>query len=100
MAIECPMEEVKLTFHLHPDLQLNTPRAKTSEGWITFGLSEDLDEAMYKALNAMLDLMEEQYSLSRKEALDLASLLVDLRITQIVNGTRGVHAVLPHGAIV
>jgi acetamidase/formamidase len=24
---------------------------------------------------------------------------VDLRITQIVNGTKGVHAVLPHGAI-
>ena len=32
-------------------------------------------------------------------ALALASLVVDLRITQVVNGVRGVHALLPHGAI-
>ena len=29
----------------------------------------------------------------------MASLVVDLRVTQIVNGVRGVHAVLPHDAI-
>jgi acetamidase/formamidase len=29
----------------------------------------------------------------------LASLLVDLRVTQVVNGVRGIHAVLPHGAL-
>ena len=29
----------------------------------------------------------------------LASLVVDMRITQIVNQVRGVHAVLPHGAV-
>jgi acetamidase/formamidase len=51
------------------------------------------------ALNAMLDLMEEQYHVTRPDALALASLAVDLRITQIVNGVRGVHALLPHGAI-
>ena len=47
----------------------------------------------------MLDLMSEQFDLQRKEALALASLVVDLRITQVVNGVRGVHAVLPHGAV-
>lgn len=29
----------------------------------------------------------------------LANLTVDLRITQLVNGVRGVHALLPHGAL-
>ena len=43
-------------------------------------------------LDAMLDLMCEQYSLQRQDALALASLVVDMRITQIVNGVRGVHA--------
>lgn len=98
VAIECPIERVDLTFHLH-DMHLSIPRARTAEGWLTFGLDEDLNEATRLALGGMLDLMVEQHGLGRKEALALASLLVDLRITQIVNGTRGVHAVLPHGAI-
>ena len=98
-AIECPMERVDLTFELEPGLQLATPRAHTPAGWITFGFHEDLDEAMLIALEAMLDLMGELHGLSRQEAFGLASLVVDLRITQVVNQVRGVHALLPHGAI-
>lgn len=98
-AIECPMESVQLTFTLLPDLKLKAPRANTPAGWLTFGLHEDLNEATYRALEAMLELMGEQHGLERQPALALASLVVDFRITQIVNGVRGVHAVLPHGAI-
>ncbi len=94
-AIECPMERVDLTFRLHPDLHLTTPRARTPAGWVTFGFHEDLNEATMIALAAMLDLLSEQYHLERPQALALASLVVDLRVTQIVNGVRGVHAVLP-----
>lgn len=99
-AIECPMERVSLTFRLRDDVRITTPRANTPAGWVTMGLHEDLNEATVFALNAMLDLMEDQYHLSRPNALALASLVVDLRITQIVNGVRGVHALLPHGAII
>ena len=60
---------------------------------------EDLNEATHQALHAMLDLMGERLGLERKEALALASLVVDLRVTQIANGTLGVHACLPHDAI-
>ncbi|NKB67947.1 MAG: acetamidase [Candidatus Latescibacteria bacterium] len=98
VAIECPMERVQLSFELH-EMQVATPRARTAEGWLTLGLDKDLNEATNKALSGMLDLMVEQHGMNRKEALALASLVVDLRITQIVNGTRGVHAVLPHGAV-
>lgn len=98
-AIECPMARAELTFRLHPDLRLTTPRAETPTGWLTFGFAEDLDDAMIVALGAMLDLMAERHGLARAEALALASLVVDLRITQVVNGVRGVHAVLPHGAL-
>jgi acetamidase/formamidase len=41
----------------------------------------------------------EQYSFSRLEALALASLVVDMHVTQIVNGVRGVHAILPHDVL-
>ncbi len=35
----------------------------------------------------------------RQEALALASVAVDVRATQLVNGVRGVHAVLPHDTV-
>jgi acetamidase/formamidase len=98
-AIECPMERVTLTFRLHPDRSLTAPRALTPTAWITFGLHEDLQEATYLALDGMLDLIGEQFGVAREDALALASVVVDMRVTQIVNGVRGVHAVLPHGAI-
>jgi acetamidase/formamidase len=46
----------------------------------------------------MIDLLVERHGLSRHQALGLASVVVDLRITQMVNGVRGVHALLPHDA--
>jgi acetamidase/formamidase len=55
-----------------------------SAGWITLGLHEDLQEAIYLAIEAMLDLMQAQYGLPRPDALALANLTADLRITQIV----------------
>ena len=93
-AIECPMERVELTFGLS-ELQLTTPIARDADGaWITLGLHEDLDEAAVIALNAMLELLGRERGLSRRDALALASLQVDLRITQMVNQVCGVHAIL------
>lgn len=98
-AIECPMQQVDLTFVLHEEMILTTPAAQTSEGWLTFGFSEDLDEAAHIACNAMLDTMVQKYTISRQDALALASVVVDLRVTQIVNQVKGVHAVLPDSAL-
>lgn len=98
-AIECPIACCDLTFMLHPEMTITTPRARTAEGWLTLGFHEDLNEAMFVALDAMLDLMGEQYGMGRSEALAMASVVIDLRVTQVVNGVKGVHAVLPHGAI-
>ena len=99
VAIECPIERVDLTFLLHPEWHLTTPCANTPAGWLTMGFDEDLNEAMVFALDSMMDLMGERQGLSRQDALALASLVVDLRITQVVNGVKGVHALLPHGAL-
>ncbi|MDZ4764025.1 MAG: acetamidase/formamidase family protein [Chloroflexota bacterium] len=98
-AIECPMEQLDLTFFVRDDMPLTTPRAKTPVGWLTLGFDQDIEKAMYFALDDMLNLIGGLFNVDRANALALASLAVDLRITQIVNGVRGVHAVLPHGAI-
>jgi acetamidase/formamidase len=47
----------------------------------------------------MLDLMQRELEVERTDALALASVVVDLRVTQLVNGVKGVHAVLDHDAI-
>jgi acetamidase/formamidase len=98
-AIECPMDLAALTFDLRDDMPITTPRALTPDAWLTFGLDEDLDQAMYQAANAMLDLLMELHAVDRPAALALASTSVDLRITQVVNGVKGVHAILGHGAV-
>jgi acetamidase/formamidase len=43
--------------------------------------------------------MERELGLERAHALALSSVVVDLHVTQIVNGTKGVHAVLRDDAI-
>ena len=98
-AIECPVEQVDITFGLAPDMRISHPIANTPAGWITMGFHQDLDEAMLIALESMLALLKRLHGLERVDALALASLTVDFRITQVVNEQKGVHAVLPHGAI-
>lgn len=98
-AIECPMERLELTFHLHETPRLTTPRAITPAGWLTLGFHSQLETAGEIALNAMLDWMVAQYGFPREEAYMLASLVVDMRVTQIVNGAQGVHALLPPDAL-
>jgi acetamidase/formamidase len=99
IAIECPLARTQLRLSLRDDLELATPIAWTPEAWLTLGFDEDLDEAAAIAIDAMLELMGREHGLERPEALALASLVVDLRITQMVNGVRGVHARLEHDAL-
>jgi acetamidase/formamidase len=97
-AIECPMERVEFTFDLRDDLKLATPRAHTPAGWLTLGFDPDLNQAYNNALWPMIELMTELHGITRLNALSLASLIVEMRVTQRVNGANGVHALLPHGA--
>lgn len=98
-AIECPMDLAALTFDVLDDMPIDVPHALTPDAWITFGVNEDLDQAMYQAVNAMLDLIMRFHEVDRGTALALASTVVDVRVTQVVNGVKGCHAVLRHGAI-
>jgi acetamidase/formamidase len=102
-AIECPMERVDLTLglrdHLLAGRPLTTPVARTPAGWVTMGLGDDLDEAAAEAMDAMLDVLVALHGIGRSGALALASVAVDLRVTQVANQIFGVHAVLPPGAV-
>jgi acetamidase/formamidase len=99
LAIECPAERVRLTLELRDGPELASPVAWTPQAWLAFGFDEDLDEAAALAVDGMLQLMGREHGLERRDALALASTVVDLRVTQLVNGVRGVHAELRHDAI-
>jgi acetamidase/formamidase len=98
LAIEAAIERAQLTLAVRDDLSLDNPIAWTPAAWLAFGFDEDLDEAAAQAVDGMLALMEREHALERREALALASLVVDLRVTQMVNGVSGVHARLAHDA--
>ena len=98
LAIESPLERAELTLSVM-DVSLTAPIAWTPESWIAFGFDEDLDEAAAIATESMLEWLGRGLNLERRDALALASLAVDLRVTQIVNRAKGVHAVLRHGAV-
>jgi acetamidase/formamidase len=97
-AIECYVERAQLTFDLS-DLELRTPVARIHDAWLAFGFDEDLDLAAEQAIGTMLDLMERELGIERGYAMALGSVAVDLRLTQIVNGVKGVHALLRDDAI-
>lgn len=92
-AIECPVR-AQLTLDLRDDLPLEWPFARIDGAWLTFGFDRDLTAAAWKANEGMLDLIEREHGLERREALALASVVVDLRVTQLVNDVLGVHAEL------
>ena len=82
------------------DLELENPIARVDGAWLTFGFDEDLDEAAAQAVDGMLELMRREHGFERRDALALASVIVDVRVTQLVNGVKGAHAVLRDDSLV
>lgn len=97
-AIECPMTTT-VVLDLVSGHPVTTISAETPTERLTFGFDADLNEATGQALSAMLDWMQYLFGVDRSTALALASPSVDLRITQVANGTWGVHAALAYNAI-
>ncbi len=97
-AIECPMT-TELQVDLVTDAPLPVIHATTPTSRITFGFDENLNEAMASALDAMVIWLQSGTGLDRPQALALASVVVDLRVTQVANDVWGVHAVLPNNAV-
>ena len=93
-AIECGMT-TEVAVGLAAGRPIAGIHAEAPAGRITFGFDADLNVAMGDALDAMVSWMQVLFGLERAAALALASTCVDLRITQVVNQTWGVHAVLP-----
>jgi acetamidase/formamidase len=80
---------------LHKGKRITWLRAETPTHYITMGLNEDLDMAAKLSTREMIDFLVAEKGLSRDDAYVLCSLAVDLHVTQLVDQTKGVHAMLP-----
>jgi acetamidase/formamidase len=80
---------------LRKGMRLNWPRAETPTHYISMGLNPDLDAASQIATREMIDFLVAEKGLSRDDAYILASIGMDLRVTQLVDGTKGIHAMVP-----
>jgi len=111
-AIECMMDRVRMRLTRHEAgsrvrvagqreivLRGSGPIALSAgEGGrgrlVSFGFAPSLDDAAAMATGRMLDLIQDMEAVSRHDAAVIASARASLRITQLVNPHKGVHAVL------
>jgi acetamidase/formamidase len=82
-------------FVVRKDLHLKAPRGETPTHYIAMGLSPDLTEALKMAVREAIDFLVAEKHLSREDAYMLSSVGVDFNVTQAVDGTKGVHAMIP-----
>ena len=96
-AIETSLQgEIQIVLHKGKrGKRLRWPRAETPTHYVAMGLHTDLDEAVKIATREMLDFVVDTKGLAREDVYLLLSAAMDIVVTQAVDGTKGVHALLP-----
>lgn len=91
----------RFQFIVRKDMKLTWPRGETPTHWIVMGLNPKLDEAMKMATRETISFITTRFpKLSREEAYMIASVAVDYHVTQTVDGTVGIHGMIPKAIFV
>ena len=86
----------RFEFIVRKDMKITWPRAETPTHWIVMGLSPNLEDAMKMAVRETINFITQRFpKLSREEAYMIASVAVDYHVTQVVDGTKGIHGMIP-----
>jgi acetamidase/formamidase len=83
------------TFIVHKGQHLDAPMAETPSSYILMGFSPDLVQATKMAVRNTITFLVDQKHMTRDDAYMLASTAIDFDITQLVDGSVGVHAICP-----
>ncbi len=78
-------------------MTLTWPRAETSTHFISMGTDVDLTAATRIAIQEMVDFLAATGKMDKHQAYQLTSMAGDVAITQLVDGTMGVHVKMPKG---
>jgi len=84
-----------LQFVVHKGTKQKYPRAETPTHYISMGFNQELYEATRIAVREMIDFLVTAKHLEREDAYMLVSVAGDVDITELVDGNKGVHVMLP-----
>ena len=87
-------------FIVRKDMKLTWPRGETRTHWIAMGTDSSLTLATKTAVREAIVLLGDVKKMSREDAYMLISTGCDVRITQLVDGTMGVHVMIPKALFV
>ena len=82
-------------FVVRKDMKLQWPFGETPTHWIAMGLDKDLTQALILAVRQAIDFLVTEKHMTREDAYALCSVAVDFNVTQAVDGTKGIHAMIP-----
>ena len=84
----------RLQFFVRKGQTLEWPRAETRTHHILMGFDPDLKKATEIAIREAVKFLQEKKRITQGEAYAVVSMAVDLRITELVDGNVGVHAMI------
>ncbi len=94
VAIEASLSLVA-KFIVRKDKPIKQVIAETPTHFIAIGLDPDLSKAMKNATTNAVNFIKDELGYTFNEALSITSVGVDLEVTQVVDQTLGVHAMIP-----
>jgi acetamidase/formamidase len=89
----------RLQLIVRKDLRLTWPRGETPAHFIAMGIDKDLTMATRIAVQEAIDFIAAYLAWPRLEAYRLVSIACDVRVTQLVDGTVGVHVMIPKAIV-
>ena len=96
-AIETAFNELNITVEVIKGQPLSWPLIQTPKDWITMGFDTNLNIALANAKAESISLLMRERGVSAANAPQLMLQVSDCRVTQIVDGKKGVHCMIPIG---
>jgi len=98
-ALEGAFKDITLRFTVRKDLKklVDWPMASSPTHWIMMGMHTDLYKSCQMAVRKAITFLNNHYGMDKMEAYAFVSQAVDLHVTQLVDYTLGIHAMIPKG---
>ena len=96
-ALEGAFRNITVRLTVRKDLKdlVDWPMASTPTHWMTMGIHTDLLESTKMAVRKAIVFLNKYYGMDPLEAYAFCSMAVDLHVTQLVDYTLGIHAMIP-----
>jgi acetamidase/formamidase len=85
----------RLQLVVRKDMHLTWPRGETPTHYIAMGIDSNLVIATKNAIREAISLLQSVKGMSKEDAYMLVSTACDVNITELVDGTLGVHVMIP-----